>query len=175
MKFLGITIDDRLNYNEHVEQLTKRLSRCKGILYKLSYSIPPTILRQLYFAIFYSVMIYGIAIWGGGNITNLNMISRINRTAVNIFINELPFSISQPLSFNLVYQYFCLLAFYRYANREHFPYFHNKIFNLIPVHGHGTRFSSSNYYSLPTVSKTGSQKKFSFLMQLKFGTIFPQK
>ena len=60
-KFLGITIDDRLNYNEHVTQLTKRLSRCKGNLYKLSYSIPPTILRQLYFAIFYSVMIYGIA------------------------------------------------------------------------------------------------------------------
>ena len=161
-KFLGITVDDRLNYNEHVTQLTKRLSRCKGILYKLSYSIPPTILRQLYFAIFYSVMIYGIAIWGGGNITNLNMVSRINRTAVNIFINELPFSIPQPLTFNLVYQYFCLLAFYRYANCENFPYFHNKIFNLIPVHGHNTRFSSSNNYSLPTVSKTVSQNQFLF-------------
>ena len=161
-KFLGITIDDRLNYNEHVTQLTKRLSRCKGILYKLSYSIPPTILRQLYFAIFYSVMIYGIAIWGGGNITNLNMVSRINRTAVNTFINELPFSIPQPLTFNLVYQYFCLLAFYRYANCENFPYFHNKIINLIPVHGHSTRFSSSNNYSLPTVSKTVSQNQFLF-------------
>ena len=50
------------------------------------------------------------------------------------------------------------------------PIYTIKIFNLIPVHGHSTKFSSSNNYYLPTVLV----KINFYLMQLKFVTIFPR-
>lgn len=161
-KFLGLILDDKFNFNEHVSNLTKQLSKSKGMLYKLSCYVPPTIVRQLYFSLFYSRMIYGIAVWGGGNRTNVNKVERINESAVRIFNNKLPVEILRPLSFGDVYIYNCSLFFYKFSNNILFSYFNNKINLLIPIHDHSTRFTVSNNYSLPIVSKTVSLNQFLF-------------
>ena len=73
-KFLGLKIDDRLNYNGYVTVLAKQLSLIRGLLFKLSYIIPTVSLRHLYYALFYSRMTYGIAVSGRGNVTNASRI-----------------------------------------------------------------------------------------------------
>ena len=64
-KFLGITIDDRFNYNAHVRTLSKQLGKVKGILYKMSNVMPPDIIKNLYNSLLFSRMNYAISVWGG--------------------------------------------------------------------------------------------------------------
>ena len=37
LKFLGVTIDDRLSFNEHVRHLAKRISMSTGLFYRVLY------------------------------------------------------------------------------------------------------------------------------------------
>ena len=64
VKFLGIHIDDRSNYNDQTCVVSKKLSRVIGIMFKLSAFVPPYIIRIIYFSLFYSDLIYGITVWG---------------------------------------------------------------------------------------------------------------
>ena len=43
-RFLGMYIDDRLNYSVHALQLSKRLARANGVMRKLAKFMPPLVL-----------------------------------------------------------------------------------------------------------------------------------
>ena len=85
VKFLGLTLDNRLSYNDHITGLHKSLSRVRGILLKLSFIMPAIAIRHIYFALFYSRMSYCISVWSGSYITNISKIARVNKRAINVF------------------------------------------------------------------------------------------
>lgn len=174
-KFLGLIIDDRLSFNDHMYGLSKQLSRVKGVLFKLSSFLPPFMIRQLYFALFYSRLAYCISVWGGGNITNINKVSRINRSVINLFVSQLPPNIAPPFQYSAIYQYHSLLTFHRYVYNfnNNFPYFYNKIALLLPNHEHVTRFALSNNFFSPIVTKTVTQHQFIFNV-VKLWNLLPQ-
>ena len=64
VKYLGMYIDKFLSWNFHIKQLSNKLSRAIGILSKLRHYAPINICLQVYYAIFYSHLIYGCNIWG---------------------------------------------------------------------------------------------------------------
>ena len=99
-----MTLDDRFNYNAHVRTLSKQLTRVKGILYKMSNVMPPHIIKNLYNSLFFSRMNCAIFVWGGGNITTINKINSINRSAISIFCNKLLFHVPRILQYNEVYR-----------------------------------------------------------------------
>ena len=63
IKYLAMYIDKYLSWNIHIQQLSKKLSRANGILSKLHHNAPIGICLQVYYAIFYSHLIYGCNIW----------------------------------------------------------------------------------------------------------------
>ena len=161
-KFLGLTIDDRFNYNDHTILLSKQLSRVKGILFRMSYFIPSEIVRKLYYALFYSRLTYGLAVWGGGGITNVGKFRKLNKSVTSIFCDNLPDYISKPLQYDHIYMYICLVVLHRYAVNQSFRYFNNKFNVLLPTHDYRTRFTDFVNYSSPHLSKTVSQNQFLF-------------
>ena len=52
IKYLGMFIDKKLNWNQHVHNLSIQLSRANGILSKLRYNASLDICLQVYYAIF---------------------------------------------------------------------------------------------------------------------------
>ena len=50
------------------------MNRANGILSKLKYNVPSDICSQVYYAIFYSYLIYGLNDWGFTNDENINEI-----------------------------------------------------------------------------------------------------
>ena len=126
-KFLGLTIGDNFSYNEHVSLWYKQLSRTKSILYRLSSYVPLIVIRKIYYALFYSRMMYGVSVWGGGNLSNICKIDRINRSAINTFNCNLQPNISPPLKFEYVYKLNCLTQFHKYKFDTTFEYFSVKI------------------------------------------------
>lgn len=57
-------MDDSLTWSEHVSQLCRRLSSITFLLRRLKDMIGPDSLKQTYFALFHSVLVYGIVVWG---------------------------------------------------------------------------------------------------------------
>ena len=73
VKYLGIKIDESLNWNQHIHDIAIKLNRANALLYTIRNFINRHILRIIYFAIFDAHLNYGNLIWG----QNLNAVSRI--------------------------------------------------------------------------------------------------
>ena len=64
IRYLGILIDDKLNWNTHTNNIVSNLMRGNSILSKLRYYVDKEILRTIYFAIFHSYLTYVTIVWG---------------------------------------------------------------------------------------------------------------
>ena len=63
-KFLGVTIDENLSWKNHIDGITKTISRNIGMINKLKFIIPERILHTLYCTLVLPNINYGILIWG---------------------------------------------------------------------------------------------------------------
>ena len=84
VKYLGMFIDKHLNWNHHIYELRKKLSQANGILSKLRYNAPIEVLLQVYYAIFYSNLIYGCNAWGLTSEDNIQSIEILQRKCIRI-------------------------------------------------------------------------------------------
>ena len=157
IKFLGVTIDSRLNFNIHINLLSKRLSCVIGIVRKLSTIVPYHVLKMLYYSLFHSHLIYGIQVWGGCGVTNRLKIIRLQEKVVSLCFDQ---EGNYPLNFHHTYLYFILSFLHKCINNDHNLYFLNKTHVLLPVHTHLTRFNNSEKFNIPIIHKTISQKQF---------------
>ena len=84
VKYLGMYLDEHLSWEFHINQLSTQLSRGNGILSKLRHYVPRNTLIQVYYAIFYSYLFYGCAIWGQANEKSLDIIRILQKKCVRI-------------------------------------------------------------------------------------------
>ena len=84
IKYLGMYIDKYLSWDFHIQQLSKKLSRANGVLSKLRHNTPIETCIQVYYAIFYSHLIYGCSIWGLTTEENLNKIEILQKKCLRI-------------------------------------------------------------------------------------------
>ena len=47
-KFLGIYIDENLNFKHHINEVASKISKSVGILFKLEYYVPEPVLKLIY-------------------------------------------------------------------------------------------------------------------------------
>ena len=160
IKFLGITIDRRLNYNEHLSVLSTKLNCVIGVIRKISYDVPAEVLKLLYFSLFYPHLIYCVAVWGGCGKTNVGKINRVNDRICSLFSNIYNCKFV-PCRFQQIYDCFLLSIFHIFlTNHSHNPYFSDKLSDLMPTHDHNTRFFTSECITLPLLHKNSSQNQF---------------
>ena len=81
VKYLGVFLDEHLSWTCHINNLSTSLSRINGILSKLRHFAPFTSLIAVYYALFYSKLLYGSPIWHLASSTNLNTIKILQKNA----------------------------------------------------------------------------------------------
>ena len=84
VKYLGVLIDAQLTFKFHIDELTKKISRGIGVLYKLRYYVTTKILISVYYAIIYPFLLYGIAIWGSASFTRLTPLHVLQKKFVRL-------------------------------------------------------------------------------------------
>ena len=84
VKYLGMLIDKHLSWDYHINDLSKKLSRANGILSKLRYNAPVEVCIQVYYALFYSTLIYGCNAWGLASKKNIETIEVLQRKCIRI-------------------------------------------------------------------------------------------
>ena len=73
VEYLGIKIDQNLNWKDHINDIAVKLNRANALLFKIRNFVNITILKTIYFAIFDSHINYANLVWA----QNSNAMSRI--------------------------------------------------------------------------------------------------
>ena len=84
LKFLGLTIDNKLSWKEHNLYLSKTLSRNIGIINKLKMSFPKYILKSLYSTLILPYLNYGILAWGNSFHYQLDKLLILQKRVIRI-------------------------------------------------------------------------------------------
>ena len=72
VKYLGITIDEKLTWYAHVENVCNSLITFFVIFKQLRYKVTPNTVRQLYHAFIYSKIKYGLEVYGNTSSRNIS-------------------------------------------------------------------------------------------------------
>ena len=94
-------IDKYRSWDWHILQLCKKLSRANGILSKLRHNAPRGVCLQVYYAVFYSHLIYGCNLWGFTSEENIKKIEVLQRKCLRILTFSDFQSHSNPLFIQL--------------------------------------------------------------------------
>ena len=76
-KFLGVTIDENLTWKNHIDNISKNISKGVGIINKLKLFVPEHVLRSLYCTLTVPYINYGIIAWGNSCKSNLENIFKL--------------------------------------------------------------------------------------------------
>ena len=62
IKYLGGLIDSTLSWKHHVSNISKKISRSIDIMYKLRPFLPLNVLKNVYYSLVYSHIVYAIEV-----------------------------------------------------------------------------------------------------------------
>ena len=82
VKYLGIYIDEQLNFKRHIEYIEQKLSLAVSILAQLKSFLPKPAFLRLYYALVYFYLLYSLAIWGSTFPSYLNILASQPNKAV---------------------------------------------------------------------------------------------
>ena len=87
-KFLGVTIDEELNWNQHFTELKRKLYHSLSTLNRIKHCVPDNLHKDLYFTLFESHLGYGISVWGGSPQSKLDVIHKIQKKVIRIMFGD---------------------------------------------------------------------------------------
>jgi hypothetical protein len=160
VKYLGMLIDEKLSWDEHIQYVIKKLIKYSSIFYKLRTIVPIQVLKTLYFALVHPHLLYGVELFGNAPVKYLDPLIKLNNKLLRIAQNrrmdtrlKLLYSAYNTLPVPQLYKFQIILLMHRY---EHFkstlPTAFRNIFVLNrEIHKFYTRQSST--YHL-TIAKT---------------------
>ena len=172
IRYLGLILDNKLDWKAHITELSKKLSRAVGLLYKMKNLCSKSVLRSLYYSLFNSHLSYGLAVWGNASLSHINKIRTLQKRALvaissepngnNADINHIHYDL-RILNFDhqLQSQLSSLMWDYDHDTLPRCLKTHFKRANL--VHNYNTRSAAKGnlYYSKVNTTKHG-MKSFKY-------------
>ena len=151
-KFLGILIDNKLSWHEHINYISLKISRSLHVMNSIKYLIPKQALLSLYYSLIYPHLNYCTIVWGSAGKSALNGPSPLNglklmqKRAVRIISKNQRLAHTEPIFNNLrllkledIYNFSCLTFMYKFKN------------NLLPFACNDLvtpRLSEQNFYNM---------------------------
>ena len=141
--FLGIILNQNLNWNHHLDKISIKISRSIGAMYRLKNIVPQHVLSILYNSTILPHLSYGILAWGA----KTEHIFKIQKRAVRIVSNSRYISHTEPIFKSLnflkvtdLYKLHVLKFYYNYCHNNLPSYFRSFEFPRISqIHSYNTR------------------------------------
>ena len=84
MKYLGVLIDSRLTFQQHISSIKQKVSRTIGIMYTLGRIVNRKLLISINYSLIYHFLIYAIPVWGVANDSHINPIKVLQKKIVRM-------------------------------------------------------------------------------------------
>ena len=163
-KFLGVMIDGKLSWQNHIDYIKQKIAKVTGVLYRARSRLSTEHLIKLYNALVIPYLYYCNIIWSVANVTVLNPLSRMQKQAIRCicFIQrrtstDTYFKKLALLKLDEIAIYARAMFMYKYYNNK-LPSLFNAFYNTnCNIHLHQTR--QCNMYHLPPC-KSELSKRF---------------
>jgi hypothetical protein len=162
-KYLGMIIDNKFNWKDHINQLSKKLAKTVGILYKTRQYLNQTSRKLILNSLFISHLRYGILCYGrtcetyfkpleilyNRALRCINFYRRQDKTTSLLYYDEKLLNFKDMLKLELAK--FC----YKFNNKMLPKPFQNIFTPIADIHNYNTRNSHNNFYSQSQNKKIG--------------------
>ena len=170
IKYLGLTIDDKLTWQAHVHELCSKLVKYTGIFFRIRNHLSYKTAVQMYYTFVYSRISYGIEVYGMANASTIKPLQIMQNRILKILTfkprrystNGLFSSLSLLKISDIHYLRFCTLL-YKYVNNMLSSVFNN-IFNPLSAHSTGMHTRNNKYFTT-----TKQNNKFGHLTLSNYG------
>ena len=158
IRYLGIIIDSNLSWKNQVSYIVNKIKRNIGILSKLRYYVNLDILVNLYYALVYPFLTYGLISWGNTYSSTIQPLFILQKRAIRIMTFSKFHEHSSPIfkRLNIVklpdlVTLSIAVFMYKFYNR-HLPSVFDTFFTQVNKrHNYSTRSASKMFYTLPKV------------------------
>ena len=167
-KYLGVRIDDRFTWQDHIIELRSKLARNNNALVRLRKFVNLNTLKMVYYSLVYSHIQYCISIWGSAAKTNLYNIETLQRQSLRIIcfkpyraLTDLIFKTLRILKVCDIHKLQLGKLMFCYNKN-----LHNREENLTQVsqtHNYNTRIATQNNYYQPERRTSLGQQAFSYI------------
>lgn len=96
-KYLGVYLDEHLNWKQQVAHICRKISPIIGIMSKARWLLSKTILISLYYSLIHSHISYCIESWGSAYATTLQPLVVLQKKAIRIITYSPRLANSEPL------------------------------------------------------------------------------
>ena len=150
--FLGITLNENLTWNDHINKISNKISRNIGVLNNLKNFLPEKTKIIIYHSLIQSHLNYGLILWGH----NCNRILLLQKRAIRTISGAKYNAHTEPLfkklsilRINELLKQHLLKFYYKYKNNL-LPVYLQKLslFQINEIHSHDTRTGQDMRYPL---------------------------
>ena len=154
VKYLGVLIDSNLSWKYHTGHITSKISKTVGIIARLRYYVPTSVLLRIYQSLIFPYLSYAIVVWGHAAQTYINQILVLQKRALRLiyFTSYRSHAIrlfisSNTIPINMLYFKSVSILMHDVFNKKT-PCNISNLFNSSnELHNYNTRFSlADNYY-----------------------------
>jgi len=159
VKFLGVYLDNNLNFKYHVMDISKKISRNLGIIYRIRDFVPEFVLRALYYSLINPYILYALEVWFNAPDYLSDRIKILQKKAIRI-VNNLEYNEHTTehfrnmnlLPLDIQFKYNILVYMHRAINEPNFDAsLGNKLIVAGSVHNYPTRFA--HVFLTPSINR----------------------
>ena len=162
-KFLGIIIDEKLTFKDHISHVCSKVAKGTGIIIKARKLVSKEALMSLYYAVIYPHLSYCNHIWGNNSASTLYKLTTLQKRVIRIICGVHPRTHCSPLLIELkilnidqINKFMVGQMMFGFYKRN-LPEVFNEFFTYYrDIHGYSTRHSL--HIQLPKV-KTELRKR----------------
>ena len=81
---MGVLIDSTLSWKEHISYISNKLARTIGIMYKIRPFVTIKIMKDIYYALMYSLLVYAIKVWDSACDSHLSKLLILQKQVVRL-------------------------------------------------------------------------------------------
>ena len=137
-KYLGVEIDSKLSWSNHIDGLCRKLSSQLYILRRLKQILPTDDINCVYYGLFQSIIAYCITVWGSALQTYLCKIQKLQNRAARLLAQNFNWNIRgidivRGLGWQNVKERYCFLSYcltYKSLNNLA-PYYLSDLFSSV--------------------------------------------
>ena len=171
IKYLGIYLDEHLQWEPQIQHVNNKLAKNVGIINKLRHYLDFHMLKQLYYTRIYPYLNYGLASWGAAYKTRLNKIcTKQNKCIRSMFfahgrehVNPY-YNLLEILKFEIIYRLKVSLFTHKFKNdKSNTP---AVLLNILTpsseIHPYNTRYAANQNFFKPSVRTNYGVSTFKF-------------
>ena len=168
-KYLGINLDSKLLFKNHIKQIEVKVAKGVGILSKLRFLFPKTTLLLLYYALAHSHLLYALPLRGCTNQKYTRKLQLLQNKAIRVICNSNSFSSVTPFYFELgilkineLFKFGIGKLMHQHSHNLLSPGISSLFTDLSTIHCRQTRSQTSKSLYLPKFSTQRCQRSIKF-------------